>query len=372
MKGRVVFSVLVLYILFVVTGCTTSGVINAQTSALKKDLNTAIEKGSKKCAPMETAIAESEIRFAEDESSEGNSVMADSHIEEAKKYTARALEITKKNPELCMPVKVLVKEPPKPVIIAKKEVDLCKIDTDNDGLMDCEDKCPNDPGDAEFNGCPPPDRDGDGITDDKDRCPDLPGLPQFDGCPDTDGDGIVDDQDKCPAVAGIPACQGCPDTDNDGICDPDDKCPREPGVPEEQGCPKKYTLVLVNRESKQIEIKEQVHFATGKSKILKDSYELLHQVAQVLRDNMEFKVEVQGHTDNVGGRNYNKKLSQARANAVKEHLVKVEGIDPDRLVARGYAFDVPVASNKTEKGRALNRRVEFHIISGMDESRPER
>lgn len=356
-----------LIVVLIQVGCTTSSVINAQATALKKDLNTAIEKGAKKCAPMETAIAESELRFAEDESSEGNSILAERHIAEAKKYTAKALEIVNKNPELCMPVKVIVKEPPKPVIIAKKEVDLCKIDTDNDGLMDCEDKCPNDYGTVEFNGCPPPDRDGDGITDDKDRCPDVPGLPQFEGCPDTDGDGIVDDQDKCPTVPGIPACQGCADTDKDGICDPDDKCPQEAGIPEEQGCPRKYTLVVVNRESKQIEIKQQVHFAFGKAKILKDSYELLHQVAQVLKDNPGFKVEVQGHTDNVGGRAYNMKLSQARADAVREHLIKVEGIDPDRLIAKGYGFDVPIASNKTEKGRALNRRVEFHIISGMDE-----
>ncbi len=361
-------AILVIFLLFVSGfSCTTSSVINAQVSALKKDLNTAIEKGAKKCAPVETAIAESELRFAEDESSEGNSVLADKHIIEAKTYTKKALEIVNKNPEVCMPVKVLVKEPPKPVVIAKKEVDFCKIDTDNDGLMDCEDKCPNDYGSVDFNGCPPPDRDGDGITDDKDKCPDIPGLPQFEGCPDTDGDGITDEQDKCPAVPGILACQGCPDTDKDGICDPVDKCPQEAGIPEEQGCPKKYTLVVVNKESKRIEIKEQVHFATGKSKILPDSYELLAQVAQVLKDNPSFKVEVQGHTDNVGNKAYNKKLSQARANAVKGHLVKKEGIDPDRLIAKGYGFDVPIASNKTEKGKALNRRVEFHIISGMDE-----
>ncbi|MCX7945041.1 MAG: OmpA family protein [Deltaproteobacteria bacterium] len=349
--------------------CSTSTVINTQVAALRKDLNTAIEKGSKKCAPMETAIAEASLRFAEDESSEGNSVLADKHIADAKTYTAKALEIVNKNPELCMPVKVLVKEPPKPVIIAKKEIDLCKIDSDNDGLMDCEDKCPNDYGTVEFNGCPPPDRDGDGITDDKDKCPDIPGLPQFEGCPDTDGDGIVDGQDKCPTVPGVLACQGCPDSDKDGICDPNDKCPQEAGIAEEQGCPRKYTLVVINRESKQIEIKQQVHFATGKAKILKDSYELLRQVAQVLKDNPEFKVEVQGHTDNVGGRAYNMKLSQARANAVRDHLIKVEGIDPDRLIAKGYGFDVPIASNKTEKGRALNRRVEFHVISGMDDNK---
>jgi len=365
--NRIILTGVLLSGLLISLSCTTSSVINAQANALKKDLNTAIEKGSKKCAPMETAIAESEIRFAEDEASEGNSVMADKHIAEAKIYTARALEIVNKNPELCMPVKVIVKEPPKPVVIAKKEVDLCKMDTDNDGIVDCEDKCPNDPGTDDYNGCPPPDRDGDGIPDDKDKCPDVPGLPQFDGCPDTDGDGIPDLQDKCPTVPGIPACQGCPDTDKDGICDPDDKCPQEAGIPEEQGCPKKYTLVVINKEAKQIEIKEQVHFATGKAIIMKDSYELLHQVAQVLKDNPQFKVEVQGHTDNVGGRAYNMKLSQARANAVRDHLIKKEGIDPDRLIAKGYGFDVPIASNKTEKGRALNRRVEFHIISGMDD-----
>jgi outer membrane protein OmpA-like peptidoglycan-associated protein len=130
----------------------------------------------------------------------------------------------------------------------------CPPDRDGDGIVDANDACPDIPGiasdDPKKNGCPP-DRDGDGIADAKDACPDVPGVPDPDakknGCPpDRDGDGIADAKDACPDIPGVasddPKKNGCPpDRDGDGIADAKDACPDVPGVPDpdpkKNGCP---------------------------------------------------------------------------------------------------------------------------------------
>lgn len=108
-------------------------------------------------------------------------------------------------------------------------------DTDNDGVNDRKDACPDIAGKVKFAGCP--DVDDDGIADKDDACPDLAGLSEFKGCPDTDGDGINDMADNCPFVAGTKELKGCPDKDNDGITDKEDKCPELAGKQENAGCP---------------------------------------------------------------------------------------------------------------------------------------
>ena len=243
-----------------------------------------------------------------------------------------------------------------------------ELDNDKDGLVDAQDKCPNEPGPATNQGCPVLDKDGDGIRDEQDRCPQDPedkdAFEDEDGCPepDNDKDEILDKDDKCPVEPGIPELQGCAPKDRDGDNVPDhfDQCPDDPGVLEEQGCPRKYTLVVLKKEK--IEISEQVHFDTNKSKILKDSFALLDQVAQVLKDNPKLKVRIEGHTDSKADDNLNLKLSQSRADAVREYLVKKGAIAGARLVAKGYGETMPIASNVSEKGRAANRRVEFNIV----------
>ncbi len=234
-------------------------------------------------------------------------------------------------------------------------------DNDGDGIVDALDACPNEPGPLENRGCPIMDRDNDGVPDSEDKCPDTPGLKQFAGCPDTDGDGIPDNEDKCPRKPGPKENQGCPDTDKDGDGIPDrlDKCPDQFGPPPD-GCPKKYTLVEVKKDK--IEIKQQVHFATAKFRVLPDSFPLLNQVVQVLNDFPKMRVSIEGHTDNVGGEATNMRLSQRRAEAVRGFLVS-KGISPDRLEAIGYGPTKPLASNKTARGKAKNRRTEFRIVS---------
>ena len=122
-------------------------------------------------------------------------------------------------------------------------------DKDKDGICDTDDKCPDEPGPKENNGCPEkktlkekcPDRDKDGVCDADDKCPDDPGPKANKGCPflDRDGDGVRDDLDKCPDVPGTVANEGCPvnDRDHDGVPDEVDPCPDEPGPISNKGCP---------------------------------------------------------------------------------------------------------------------------------------
>jgi outer membrane protein OmpA-like peptidoglycan-associated protein len=274
-----------------------------------------------------------------------------------------------------------------PAEAGKKELGGCP-DRDNDGIADGEDACPDNAGTAEFKGCP--DKDGDKIIDKDDKCPDTPGLAQFQGCPDTDGDGVADPDDVCPTEAGKPELQGCPDKDGDGIADkndrcpdqaglaqfqgcpdrdgdgvadPDDACPDVPGVPEEKGCPKKKI-----EEKALLAIAKQINFATGKATILKNSFPVLDNLVNLLKEYKDAKIAVEGHTDNVGNRAANKKLSQQRADAIKAYLVK-KGIDASRIQAIGYGDERPAdgntdikAGNKTPQQRAANRRVEIKNI----------
>jgi len=105
-----------------------------------------------------------------------------------------------------------------------------------------------------------------------------------------------------------------------------------------------------------------IFFETAKSELKSESYSELNRVIEFLQQNPNVKIELSGHTDNVGNNDFNKSLSQKRADAVMAYLVS-KGIDPSRLVAKGYGMEKPVADNTTEQGKAMNRRVEFTILS---------
>lgn len=121
-----------------------------------------------------------------------------------------------------------------------------------------------------------------------------------------------------------------------------------------------YERVRVTQE--QVEIRETIEFTTGRSTIKVESYPVLDEIAQVLKENTSMRLRVEGHTDSVGSAAVNKRLSQSRAEAVRDYLIS-RGIGPDRLVAVGHGQERPIADNSTEEGRAKNRRVEFRIIS---------
>lgn len=262
-------------------------------------------------------------------------------------------------------------------------------DNDKDGVIDHSDGCPMDPEDfddfEDLDGCPDTDNDRDGIPDLSDACPNAAetynGFQDVDGCPDerphvdTDGDGLTDDIDQCPFdpedFDGFEDADGCPDADNDqdGIFDTEDQCPFDPETPngylDEDGCPDdKPSRVSVTKTK--IVITDKVFFETGKAKIQPLSFELLEEVALVINDHAHIqRIRVEGHTDSDGGESYNKKLSQARADSVRQFLVDA-GVEPARLDSVGYGEVEPIDTNRTAEGKANNRRVEFTILEQED------
>ncbi len=228
-------------------------------------------------------------------------------------------------------------------------------DTDGDGIYDKDDACPEVAGLKQFNGCP--DTDGDGIVDGSDACPDVAGLAAFNGCPDTDGDGIADKDDACPDVAGPASTKGCPDTDGDGLADKDDKCPKEAGPRDNQGCPWPDTDgdSVLDKDDKCPTVKgtvanegcpevsdevvkklndyaKTILFDTGKFSFQKQTFPVLQAITAILKEYPTAKFSIEGHTDNVGKADFNQKLSDGRANAVKQYLID-SGIDPFRLTS---------------------------------------
>ena len=232
-------------------------------------------------------------------------------------------------------------------------------DKDNDGIADGDDECPNEAGTAALNGCP--DKDNDGIADKNDSCPDVAGIAAFAGCPDTDGDGIADKDDACPDVVGTAALNGCPDKDNDGVADKDDNCPDVAGPIDNNGCPE-----MKAAEKKKVEKSLQfsarrIQFESGKDIIKKKSYKDLDKIVAIMNEYSYINFGIDGYTDNTGKAKSNLKLSQKRADAVKSYFVS-KGIAESRLNAKGFGIENPIASNKTSKGRSLNRRVEIKLI----------
>jgi outer membrane protein OmpA-like peptidoglycan-associated protein len=367
--------------------CATAARLRETSAVVRGDVEKARKSGAQRCAPKELAVAEANLEFADEEVASGNASRAAEHLSAADRAVKEALRLSR----TCGPTQVIVRkvDPPRVVI--------AKTDRDGDGVPDLEDACPDTPGLPQFKGCP--DSDGDGIPDNEDDCPLQAGPKETRGCPvakDTDGDGLPDDIDRCPLDPedkdGFQDEDGCPDPDNDGdgIVDKADACPNDPGPlenrgcpivdvdgdgdgipdrldrcpnqfgPAPDGCPKKYALVDVSKD--RIQIKQQVKFAPSKFKVLPASFKLLNQVAQAMTDFPKIRVSIEGHTDNVGSESANVKLSQRRAEAVRDYLV-AKGVSPSRLQAIGYGPTKPIASNKTTKGKAQNRRTEFRIVS---------
>jgi outer membrane protein OmpA-like peptidoglycan-associated protein len=251
-------------------------------------------------------------------------------------------------------------------------------DNDQDGILDADDKCPLEAEDVDSfedeDGCPDPDNDQDGVLDAADKCPleaeDKDGVEDDDGCPevDTDGDGIQDDKDKCvdepEDIDSFEDEDGCPDPDNDqdGILDGDDKCPNKAGPPEGKGCPvtTKGTKVVVT--TKTIEFDEKIFFDHDKAVIKGQFKPALDEVAKLMKKYPQIElVEIEGHTSELGAPERNQKLSQQRANAVRDYLVK-RGVAKSRLTAVGYGASRPIVKVEvTEEDRARNRRVVFSI-----------
>lgn len=358
-------------------GCVGPAALLAQRDGLKQQIDDA--RGRERCKPAELARAESNLVFAELEFDEGDLARASQHLELGRDVIRAALLCPAKAAAPVAPTLEPEPEPlPRPVVAAAPG------DADRDGVTDDLDRCPQDPEDLDAfkdsDGCPELDNDADGVNDVSDRCPsdaeDRDAYQDSDGCPDPDNDmdGLADGLDRCPLQPGVGTADGCPlrDKDFDGVDDVADGCPTvaetRNGYLDEDGCPDtKPTRVEITAE--QIVIKQRINFATGKATILADSFPVLDDVAQVMRDYPKVRVEVGGHTDNVGDDNQNQALSKSRADAVFEYLLG-KGIAANRMVTIGYGETRPIDTNRTDAGRLNNRRVEFIIVQGWGAPAP--
>ncbi|MBN2343896.1 MAG: OmpA family protein [Deltaproteobacteria bacterium] len=362
---RATFFILVLGL----SGCAATATLRGGLAAAEKRLEQIEANGAYVCAPKELALAKAHIEFARLEISQGMGSRAKAHYDIA----MQNLELADKKspPDKCATPAVVVAEPLPPE---------CN-DQDGDYICADVDKCPQQAEDfdgiEDEDGCPEDqDTDGDGILDSVDMCvvdaEDKDGYQDEDGCPDLDNDAdtILDSVDTCPMTPedpdGYQDEDGCPDEDNDGdkILDVDDECPNEAGIESEKGCPKKYEGVQITET--RIEINQKIFFAYNKAKIMKKSYAILATVAEVLNDNPEITLSIEGHTDSRGKDAYNKRLSTKRAKAVMDHLVKKGKVDKNRLTSVGWGEEKPIDSNQTDEGRAANRRVEFVRTDNTD------
>ncbi|MBK6918731.1 MAG: OmpA family protein [Deltaproteobacteria bacterium] len=372
-----------------------------EVEGTQEQLQRVIRDGSKaiNCAPKETAIAEANIKFATDALERGEYFRGKEHAEVASYNTERARRLT--DPERC------------------RDAPVGKVgDRDGDGYDDEADRCPDDPEDFDSfeddDGCPDDDNDKDKIKDaarfengqwvnldklDERDCRNEPedydGFEDEDGCPepDNDKDGILDDPDQCKNdpedFDNFQDDDGCPEADNDKdkLCDPwvgerglqskyegeckgKDQCPDKPedydGDQDDDGCPD----LKAEFDGCSVKISEKVFFKFNKWDIDPRSFELLDDVATVMNqvpEELHFRVE--GHTDSKGSDKYNKKLSQNRANAVVDYLVK-KGVKSNRVEPVGFGEEKPIDSNKTNDGRARNRRVEFNVSNANCKRNP--
>lgn len=255
----------------------------------------------------------------------------------------------------------------------KDEIKLFKsnpllIDSDSDGLSDSEEIANStNPNDA--------DTDKDGLADyeevmllhsnpneadsDRDRLSDKSeiqnGSNPMNG--DTDGDGIGDKDDKCPSVFGIRILNGCPQTE---------ALVKEVQVKDTVYLQSKPDTVIIVQEIEKIKKGDTykpkgINFLTGSAEIRIESELVLDDIVDWLEKNPKIKVEIQGHTDQEGSTESNKKLSIDRAEAVMHYLIN-HGISPTRLSAVGFGETKPIDNSGTPKAMAKNRRIEFKVI----------
>ncbi|AFT69751.1 Thrombospondin type 3 repeat family [Alloalcanivorax dieselolei B5] len=190
-------------------------------------------------------------------------------------------------------------------------------------------------------------------------------APVTDVATDSDGDGVPDDRDQCPntPAGAVVDARGCElDDDGDGVPNSADQCPNTPAGAkvDEVGC----QLYLTE------DIKETlyVEFEFDKAVVRQTSYPELEGLATRMREYPSANLVLEGHTDSTGPEGYNQKLSQQRANAVKDVLVNHFNVDNSRITAEGYGEAKPIADNSTRDGRAQNRRVEAIMKATVKEA----
>jgi outer membrane protein OmpA-like peptidoglycan-associated protein len=181
------------------------------------------------------------------------------------------------------------------------------------------------------------DKDNDGIPNAKDKCKKVYGPVKFDGCPDTDGDGVPDKVDNCPNITGPIENMGCPNADSNAVKLNDTE---------------KNIVSLAAKNTA---------FIQATSKISDSSMIALNNLANLLLQKTDYKIEIIGHSDNKGKEKNIQQSSEDRANAIKSFLLS-KGIKEARIKTKGLGSALPIADNKTAEGRQKNRRVDYKII----------
>jgi len=246
-------------------------------------------------------------------------------------------------------------------------------DADGDGVKDGDDQCPDTPEGVQVDlfGCPL-DADGDGVPDYLDKCANTPANVKVDadGCPlDSDKDGVLDYLDKCPNTpAGVKVdAKGCPvDSDGDGVPDYLDNCPNTPkGVEvDAKGCTIEKEVIIIEKPAEVITLvlSGDTNFEFNKATLLPNAYASFKGIISTMKEHPDYKWEVGGHTDAIGSDSYNMRLSKQRAQAVVDYLVS-QGVGRSNLTMVGYGERNPIATNDTDEGRSMNRRVEIKLLS---------
>lgn len=285
---------------------------------------------------------------------------------------------------------------------------LTDYDTDGDGVIDSEDRCPNTPAGIKVDefGCPK-DGDNDGVADYIDECPETPKGAKVDlkGCAlDSDKDGVPDYMDLCQGTQkGIPVDDyGCPfDRDADGVPDYIDKCPNTPydidvdehgcpidsdldGVPDhldqcpgtpagmqvdEKGCEITPAIIpevieiqdsIIVKEGpiEEVTLSSETSFEFNSAELKPAAFPQLDKILIEMKKYPTSRWRIEGHTDNVGSKEGNIKMSQMRAESVLNYFVS-RGIPKGRITVIGLGSSKPIADNKSPEGRAKNRRVEI-------------
>lgn len=176
---------------------------------------------------------------------------------------------------------------------------------------------------------------------------------------DFDEDGVPDHLDLCPTTPKgcVVDKDGCPlDADVDGVCDGLDECPDTPlgTMVDEKGCP-------IRPETVTLSWAEGLTFALGSATLTQQAETVLQRLVDLANRHPNTVIEIGGYTDSTGSAEYNQRLSERRAMAVRNYMV-LKGITPDRLIAVGYGETNFVATNDTPEGRQQNRRVEFKFL----------
>ncbi len=169
------------------------------------------------------------------------------------------------------------------------------------------------------------------------------------------------------AITGAAYCWVHGDADGDGVVNKEDKCPNTPKGTQvdERGCPLPVAAPVEPEPMAQapavVRVELDVKFDFDKS-VVKEGYKAdIKAVADFMNEYPQTSTVVEGHTDSVGTDAYNQRLSERRANAVRDVLVNEYGIAPNRVDSVGYGESRPVADNATSEGRAINRRVEAEV-----------